>query len=71
MNMSIGPVNRALSCAFLGLILCASPGLAQRAPNRQAAAAPNRATARASRKIQHTPNRYILFLQDQPVSERF
>ena len=56
MNMSIGFVSRALPCAFLGLVLGASSGFAQSAPKRDAILA---------------PNRYIVFLQDEPVSARF
>jgi hypothetical protein len=56
MNVSIGFVNRALPCALLGLLLCASSGFAQSAPQRDTLFA---------------PNRYILFLQDEPVSARF
>ena len=65
MNMSTGIVNRAFTCAFLGLILCASPAFAQRAPNR------NTPRPLARRNAQYVPNRYILFLQDEPVSARF
>src|ERR1043165_9229089 len=64
MNMSTGIVNRAISCALLGFILSSTAAFAQRGPNRQ--------KARVERKTaQFVPNRYILFLQDQPVTGRF
>ena len=56
MNVSIGFVNRALPCALLVLVLGASSGFAQPAQERDAVLA---------------PNRYILFLDDDPVSARF
>ena len=72
MIMSIGFVNRARACAFFGLILCASPGFAQRPSNRTVQSPPTRpAQAAHKRKAQYTPNRYILFLADQAISERF
>ena len=68
MIMSTGKVNRALACAFFGLTLCAAPVFAQRvqrAPNRKAPA------TRKMQPAQYVPNRYILFLADEPVLSRF
>jgi uncharacterized protein (TIGR03437 family) len=41
-------------------------------PSRRAASAPRRATPKTrNRTAQFAPNRYIVFLEDQPVAERF
>jgi uncharacterized protein (TIGR03437 family) len=72
MNMSKRKVNCAFSCAFLGLILCASPAFAQRPANRKTPRAQARSTARPrSRRPLFAPNRYILFLQGEPVATHF
>jgi minor extracellular serine protease Vpr len=72
MYMSIGMINRALSCAFLGLILCASPGFAQRPANRNRPQAPESKTPRPQgREVGFAQNRYILFLADEPVAAHF
>jgi uncharacterized protein (TIGR03437 family) len=72
MNMSIGLVNRALSCAFLGFLLSASPGFAQPVRNRPSQPARPAGNTRATRdrETPFVPNRYILFLQDDPVAAR-
>ena len=72
MIMSIGMSNRAFSCAFLGLILCASPGFGQRPANRSTPKTQEHKPARKqSRELRFAPNRYILFLQDEPVAAHF
>ena len=87
MIMSFGKVNRALVGASLGVILSASSGLAQRPAHRnpQQAQKPQQApTAKAAqqasgaksarqlgRSIRYTPNRYILYLSDEPVASRY
>ena len=61
MSMSKGFIRRALSCALFFFVLCAYPGFGQPARKRQVKhAAP-----------QFVPNRYIVFLQDPPVSSRY
>ena len=61
MSMSKGSIRRALSCALFFFVLCAYPGFGQQARKRQVKhAAP-----------QFVPNRYIVFLQDPPVSARY
>jgi uncharacterized protein (TIGR03437 family) len=67
--------NRAFSGVILGLILCAAPGFAQRPAKRET----QRAQQRPVRKTPHArngglrfyPNRYILFLGDEPVAAHF
>ena len=73
MNMSIGQVNRAFSCAFLGLALCAAPGFAQRPANRDNPKNQTQKKARRlpARQVRFAPNRYILFLGDEPVAAHF
>ena len=72
MNMSIGISNSAVSRAFLGIILCASPGFAQRPANRNVPHAQNKKTARPpSRQSRFAQDHYILFLGDDPVATRF
>ena len=75
MNMSIGMVNRAFTGVFVGLILCASPGFAQRPANRntQHTQRPqDRKTPHPKgRGLRFVPNRYILFLGDEPVAAHF
>jgi subtilisin family serine protease len=75
MIMSIGKVNRACSGAVLGLILCASPGFAQHPANRNARPAqapPNlKAQRPKGRALRYAPNRYILFLGDEPLATHF
>ncbi len=75
MIMSIGKVNRACSGAVLGLILCALPGFAQRPANRNArlAQAPENPKAQRpkGRELHYAPNRYILFLGDEPLAAHF
>jgi len=73
--MSIGKVNRACSGAVLGLLLCASSGFAQRPANRNARPAEKpqglRARRPQGRELRYDPNRYILFLGDEPVAAHF
>ena len=76
MFMSIGKVNRACFGAALGVILCASSGLAQRPANRRSAEHPQtsqekKARYQKSRAVRYSPNRYILFLGDEPVAKHF
>ena len=86
MIMSFGKVNRALLGASLGVILSASAGLAQRPAHRnpqqgqKPAQAPTANVAQQSsgakarqlgRSLRFTPNRYIVYLSDQPVASRF
>ena len=59
MFMSRGFTHRAF-CASFGLILCALPGFAQRATKRPAPSV-------RSHEARIAPNRYIVFLQDDPV----
>ena len=72
MNMPKGMVNRAVSAAFLGAILCAAPAFAQRPANRNEkhtqAGKPSR---RPGRQLKFAANRYILFLGDEPVAAHF
>lgn len=66
-------LNRAFLCAFLGLILCASPGFAQRRaahPNTSRTAEQKRPRP-SNRAPVFAPNRYILFLGDEPVAAHF
>jgi minor extracellular serine protease Vpr len=71
MNMSI-EMNRALSCAFLGLILCSSPALAQHPANRTRLQTHDRKSPRPQgRQPGFASNRYILFLADEPVAAHF
>src|SRR5690348_13731103 len=62
MIMSNGHLRSALACAFIGLIFSSTPGFAQHPPVRKAF---------AQRRTQYATNRYIVFLQDPPVSARF
>ncbi len=72
MRMAIRVVNGAVSRAFIGLLLCAPLGLAQ-APARRATPKvvekPKdiKSSPRAGRSLRFAPNRYILFLSDEPV----
>src|ERR1039458_9625496 len=60
-SMSKGSIRRALSCALFFFVVCTYPGFGQQARKRQVKhAAP-----------QFVPNRYIVFLQDPPVSARY
>jgi uncharacterized protein (TIGR03437 family) len=75
MNMSIGKLNRAFTGVFLGLILCAAPGFAQRPANRRTQH-PQQPQIRKTpnskgRGLRFAPNRYILFLGDEPVAAHF
>jgi len=73
MNMSRTKVNRAFSCAFFGLILCALPGFAQRPAVKRSTPRPqNQTRPRPSNGAPvFAPNRYILFLADEPVAAHF
>ena len=65
MSMSNGCLRRAFSCALFFFVLCAYPGFGQ--PARQ----PARKRQVKLAAPQFVPNRYIVFLQDPPVSARY
>ncbi|HUB83497.1 MAG TPA: S8 family serine peptidase [Bryobacteraceae bacterium] len=74
--MPSGKVHRALSSAVLGAIFCASAALAQHPATHK----PQHQTQKPKEpRISHTrrgglayvPNRYMLFLSDQPVAAHF
>ncbi|MGA3016107.1 MAG: S8 family serine peptidase [Bryobacteraceae bacterium] len=65
MSMSKGCLRRAFSCAFFFFVLCVYPGFGQPAPQ---AARKRQVKITAPRFV---PNRYIVFLQDPPVSARY
>jgi uncharacterized protein (TIGR03437 family) len=73
--MSTGKVNRAFSSTVLGLILCATPALAQRPARRHEQTPQKPRSAKAprarSRGVAYAPGRYMLFLSGQPVASRF
>ena len=75
MIMSKWKVSRAISIAFLGLIVCAAPGLAQVPAKRHGQRPANRLGRKKEvakgRGLSYAPGRYILFLGDQPVATRF
>ena len=75
MIMSIGKANRAALGAFLTLILSASSALAQRPVNRNAQQPQRQPDTKAqrprNRQVRFAPNRYILFLADQPLTAKF
>jgi uncharacterized protein (TIGR03437 family) len=75
MIMSKWKVNRALSIAVLGLIVGATPGFAQvparRHGQRPANALDHEKQAPKGRGLSYAPDRYILFLGDEPVATRF
>jgi uncharacterized protein (TIGR03437 family) len=75
MIMSKWKVNRALSIAVLGLIVGAAPGFAQRRANRHAQRPQNardqKTQAPKGRGLSYAPDRYILFLGDDPAATHF
>jgi uncharacterized protein (TIGR03437 family) len=80
MNMPSGKVNRALSSAVLGAIFFASTALAQRPATHNAQHPQNpqerqnkeRKISRSRRGgLAYVPNRYMLFLADEPVAAHF
>ena len=64
MSMSKGFIRRALSCAFF-FVLCVYPGFGQ--PARPAA---QKRQVKVAAPL-YVPNRYMVFLQNQPVSARY
>src|ERR1035438_535341 len=64
MSMSKGFIRRALSCAFF-FVLCVYPGFGQ--PARPAA---QKRQLKVAAPL-YVPNRYMVFLQNQPVSARY
>jgi uncharacterized protein (TIGR03437 family) len=75
MIMSKWKVNRALLIAVLGLFASAAPALAQvpakRHGQRPANALDHEKQAPKGRGLSYAPNRYILFLGDEPVATHF
>ena len=75
MIMSKWKVNCALSVAVLGLIAGAAPGFAQvparRHGQRPANAPDHQKPAPKGRGLSYAPDRYILFLGDEPVAKHF
>ena len=75
MFMSKCKVNRALSVALLGVIVCAAQALAQvparRHGQRPANTRDHQTDAPKGRGLSYAPNRYILFLGDEPVATQF
>ena len=76
MIMSAGKVNRALSSAVFGVIFCASSALAQRPathPAQHPAQKPQEHKTARSRRggLSYVPDRYMLFLADEPVVAHF
>ena len=69
MSMSNGSIRRAFSCALFFSVLCVYPGFGQ--PTRQPAQQPARKRQVKLTAPQFVPNRYIVFLQDPPVSARY
>src|ERR1035441_10005479 len=65
MSMSNGSIRRAFSCALFFSVLCVYPGFGQ--PAQQ----PARKRQVKLTAPQYVPNRYIVFLQDPPVSARY
>jgi uncharacterized protein (TIGR03437 family) len=75
MIISNWKVNRALSIAVLGLIVCAAPAFAQvpakRHGQRPANTRDHKTEAPKGRGLSYAPDRYILFLGDEPVAKHF
>jgi len=75
MIMSKWKVNRALSIAVLGLFASAAPALAQRPAKRHGQRPANtrvhQTEAPKGRGLSYAPDRYILFLGDDPVAKHF
>jgi minor extracellular serine protease Vpr len=72
MNMCIGLNKRAVAGGFIALVLCSSPGWAQRPAKRNVQHPQNQKTPRKpGRTSVFAPNRYILYLADEPVAARF
>src|ERR1035441_8334771 len=69
MSMSKGSIRRASSCALFFFVLCAYPGFGQ--PARPRAQQPARKRQVKHAAPQFVSNRYIVFLQDPPVSARY
>ena len=75
MIMSKWKVNRALAIAVLGLFASAAPALAQRPAKRHGQRPANtrdqKTEAPKGRGLSYAPDRYILFLGDEPVAKHF